>query len=294
MLDEPKNIIDTMGFHPLFSLLKLGDLRMNENEVCARLPYQRCFSEGLSRGIARGWSTVAIDTLLGMAVYSSLKQPYPIATIDLMVDFVRQAEMGADILCRAVCDEINDGIAFMSGDLTVAGSQIKIANVSAKFAIKNTKASRPLKVHHPSDAPVPMPEGVPCQYFENRKADMPYLRWLDPACYMAGDDKLFVLLFNETQIGDPQARAVHGGILASLLEIAASEAITGKTAPTATPCRLISQSIEFLRPTNAQHTFSSAKIIRRGALLVTIDATVWQHDEEKPAARGRFLFSGER
>jgi len=282
------------GHHALFSLLKLDNLRMDENEVCARLPYQRRFSEGLSHGLAHGWTTIAIDTLLGMAVYSSLKQPCPIATIDLNIDFMRQTYVGADIMCRAVCDEIVDGIAFMRGELSIAGTKAKIANVSAKFAIKNSKASRAaVKANLASPISSKMPDGLPCQHFESRKADMPYLRWLDPAYYSNGEGNFCVLLFNETQIGDPRARAIHGGILASLMEVAAFEEITKKTEQLI-PYRLISQSAEFFRPTKPQHMFSSAKIIRRGTRLITVDATVWQHSENKPAARGSFLFSNER
>ncbi|MBL4836048.1 MAG: PaaI family thioesterase [Kordiimonadaceae bacterium] len=295
---DPAFMFGTESPHALFSLFKLGDLKLGDNDVKGQLPFQQQFTGGSSNRLARGWATVVIDTLLGLAVYTRLKKACPIATVDLNIDFIAPPSDGADLICSAVCDEIRDGIAFMSGELVDAKTGARVANVGSKFVIKealgektargNKSGAKPERKILP---PPTMPDGVPCQEFEKLKADNAYLKWLNPTCYSTDGDTIVALEFQETLIGDPLVRAMHGGILTSLMEVAAFRVAISAQPEGTSHGKLLSQSVQFLRGTSGHHSFAAAKVIRNGARLTTVDAIVWQHDKAKPAARGTFIFS---
>ncbi|MBV1900900.1 MAG: PaaI family thioesterase [Kordiimonadaceae bacterium] len=300
---DPAFIFGTESPHALFSLFKLGDLKVGDNAVSGRLPFQQQFTGASPNRLARGWTTVVTDTLLGLAVFTRLKKARPIATVDLTIDFVAPPSEGADILCSAVCDEITGGIAFMSGELVDAVTGSRVANVSSKFVIKEALGEKKTSLNTGSEKnrnakqdreilpPPTMPEGVPCQELEKLKTDNAYLKWLNPTSYSNERDGIVALEFQETYIGDPIVRAIHGGILANLLEVTASRAAALEQPEGFSHGKLLSQSVQYLRSTSALHSFATARVVRNGARLTTVDAIVWQHDKTKPAARGTFIFS---
>ncbi|WP_417460782.1 PaaI family thioesterase [Kordiimonas sp.] len=278
--------------HPLFSHLKLRDVSAGGAQVRARLPYQESFSDGADKGLAKGWSVITLDTLLGMAVYGRLQETRPIATIDLAVDYLEPAGNGADLICEANCHDIKDNIAFVSGHVRDGRDGHQIAKVNAKFIIKNPpkpQGEQGSSQYKPQ--PWVLPQATLCAGFEKLKSNVPFANWLNPERYTFDGNAVFALEFNNSHIGDPYARTVHGGILTSLMETAAAGtlAIDKNAKELADP---LSLKVQFLRPTGARSTYASASIMRAGKNIIIVDARAWQESPAKPAARATFLFKG--
>ncbi|WP_262696010.1 PaaI family thioesterase [Kordiimonas aquimaris] len=276
--------------HPLFSLLKLRDVNAGGAQVRACLPYQESFTDGADKGLAKGWSVITLDTLLGMAVYGRLQETRPIATIDLAVDYLEPAGKGADLICEANCHDIKDNIAFVSGCISDARDGYQITKVAAKFIIKNPlrpQGERGSSQYIPQ--PWELPQAELCPGFEKLKSNVPFARWLNPERYTFNGNAVFALEFNDSHIGDPYARTVHGGILTSLMETAAvgTLAINKNAKELADP---LSLKVQFMRPTGARDTYASASIIRDGKNIIIVDAHAWQESPDKPSARATFLF----
>jgi|GEM_PF-348105 len=276
--------------HPLFSLLKLRDVSAGSAQVRARLPYQESFTDRADRGLAKGWSVITLDTLLGMAVYGRLQETRPIATIDLAVDYLEPAGNRADLICEANCHDIKGNIAFVSGYARDGRDGHHMAKVNAKFIIKNPpKPQGEQGSSHYKPQPWDLPQATLCPGFEKLKSNVPFASWLNPMRYTFDGQAVFALEFNDSHIGDPHARTVHGGILTSLMETAAAGtlAIDQNARELADP---LSLKVQFLRPTGARNTYASASIIRAGKNIIIVDAYAWQESPGKPAARATFLF----
>ncbi|MGK2870886.1 MAG: PaaI family thioesterase [Alphaproteobacteria bacterium] len=124
---------------------------------------------------------------------------------------------------------------------------------------------------------------------------IPFAHWLG---LMAGKDSDGVLCrmpFAQRLIGNPNLPALHGGIVATFLEATAlavvvdaqnnPDARCGKEIP-----RVISTTVDYLRPAGPKDTFARAEIIRLGTRLATVVATAWQDDLSRPVARANCHF----
>jgi len=81
-----------------------------------RLPYQDAFVGDPSTGvIAGGVVTALLDQTCGYAVWSSLEQFTPIATLDLRIDYMRPARPREALQARAECYKLGRSIAFVRG-----------------------------------------------------------------------------------------------------------------------------------------------------------------------------------
>ncbi len=112
----------------------------------------------------------------------------------------------------------------------------------------------------------------------------PIAQWLG-ATRHEGD--VFHLQFHERHIGNPSIRAIHGGVVASFLELIAqcvlAEATDAEHAP-----HPVNADIDYLRSTRAEDMYGRAEIARRGRRIAFIEAKAWQQDEATPVATARF------
>ena len=108
---------------------------------------------------------------------------------------------------------------------------------------------------------------------------------------------LCVMPFAGRLVGNPNLPALHGGIVATFLEATALATVVhgqhdpsdylhcGKDIP-----RVISTTVDYLRPAGPRDTYGRAEIIRLGSRLATVVAQVWQDDRAKPVARANSHF----
>ena len=112
-----------------------------------------------------------------------------------------------------------------------------------------------------------------------------------------GKDVLCTMPFSARLVGNPSLPALHGGVVATFLEATALATVMhsqrapenfgrcGQEIP-----RVISTTVDYLRPAGPMDTFGQAEIIRLGSRLSTVVATVWQDNRDKPVARANCHF----
>jgi uncharacterized protein (TIGR00369 family) len=112
-------------------------------------------------------------------------------------------------------------------------------------------------------------------------AGSPFSRFL--AIHAQVDERgvLATLPIRDQLVGNVMLPALHGGAVASFLEIACLLQLAHETG-TSAPARAIDISVEYLRPARREDTFARARIRRLGRRVAVIHAEAWQGDETKP------------
>jgi uncharacterized protein (TIGR00369 family) len=84
-----------------------------DGEVQYELPYDRKLVGDPDTGILHGGAiTSLLDTCSGAAVFAALPALVPIATLDLRIDYLKPAEPGKTVICRARCYKLTRNVAF--------------------------------------------------------------------------------------------------------------------------------------------------------------------------------------
>lgn len=112
-------------------------------------------------------------------------------------------------------------------------------------------------------------------------ASSPFNRFLGIQAKVDDRGVLAILPIRDELIGNVMLPAMHGGCVASFLEIACLLQLAHETQTTA-PARAIDISVEYLRPARRETTYARARIRRLGKRVAVIHAEAWQGDEDKP------------
>jgi uncharacterized protein (TIGR00369 family) len=112
-------------------------------------------------------------------------------------------------------------------------------------------------------------------------AGSPFNRFLGIKAKIDDRGVLAILPIRDELIGNVMLPAMHGGCVASFLEIACLLQLAHETQTTA-PARAIDISVEYLRPARRETTYARARIRRLGKRVAVIHAEAWQGDEDKP------------
>lgn len=112
-------------------------------------------------------------------------------------------------------------------------------------------------------------------------AGSPFCRFLNVRAEVDARGVLATLPIRDQLVGNVMLPALHGGAVASFLEIACLLQLAHETGTTA-PARAIDISVEYLRPARREDTFARARIRRLGRRVAVIHAEAWQGDEDKP------------
>ncbi|HTX49029.1 MAG TPA: PaaI family thioesterase [Caulobacteraceae bacterium] len=118
----------------------------------------------------------------------------------------------------------------------------------------------------------------------------PYARFLGVRLEPGESGPMAVLPFAARLIGNPILPALHGGVVASFLELAALARLDaeGKRA------RTIDITVDYLRPARPVTTYADARILKLGRRAANVAVEAWQEDRANPVAalRGHFMIVG--
>jgi uncharacterized protein (TIGR00369 family) len=118
----------------------------------------------------------------------------------------------------------------------------------------------------------------------------PYARFLGVRLEAGESGQIAVLPFAERLIGNPILPALHGGVVASFLELAALARLgaEGRRA------RTIDITVDYLRPARPVTFYAEARILKLGRRAANLAVEAWQEDRESPVAalRGHFMLVG--
>jgi uncharacterized protein (TIGR00369 family) len=82
-------------------------------EAVFGLPYDAKLVGNPDTGVIHGGAiTALLDACSGAAVFAALVEWKPIATLDLRIDYLRTAEAGRDVTCKATCYRLTRNVAF--------------------------------------------------------------------------------------------------------------------------------------------------------------------------------------
>lgn len=112
-------------------------------------------------------------------------------------------------------------------------------------------------------------------------AGSPFSRFLNIRAEVDARGVLAILPIRDELVGNVMLPALHGGAVASFLEVACLLQLAHETGTTA-PARAIDISVEYLRPARREDTFARARIRRLGKRVAVVHAEAWQRDEDKP------------
>lgn len=91
-------------------------------------------------------------------------------------------------------------------------------------------------------------------------------------------------------IGDPQRPALHGGVLATLIDVACGAAVLG-VIDLRDRCSTVDFRVDFLRPGQAADLYVDAKVLRTGNRVAAAQAIVHHGDPADPVADGRGVYN---
>lgn len=110
---------------------------------------------------------------------------------------------------------------------------------------------------------------------------MPFARTLGMRCEVLGDEMTAILPFQEKLIGNIAIRALHGGAIASFLELTAMLQVF-LISGMARPPRPINLTIDYLRQGHAKDLYARAYVLKMGRRLASVRAEAWQENRAEP------------
>ena len=121
-------------------------------------------------------------------------------------------------------------------------------------------------------------------------ARVPIVATLGMRCEIKGDDMTAVLPFQDKLIGNFTIKALHGGAMATFLEMTAMAQLFLVT-DVARPPRTINMTVDYLRQGHARDLYARATVVKLGRRMASVRAEAWQAERDKPVAAllGHFL-----
>ncbi|MGB3317323.1 MAG: PaaI family thioesterase [Albidovulum sp.] len=142
---------------------------------------------------------------------------------------------------------------------------------------------------------------------------VPYIQFLGIEFERRGDELTAVLPFDEKLVGNPLLPAIHGGVTAAFLEVAAiielswsliwEEMESGRLDPkTLDPAHLprlpktIDFTVDYLRTGLPRDAYARARVNRSGRRYASVHVEAWQDNRSRLFAQGtgHFLMPGRR
>jgi acyl-coenzyme A thioesterase PaaI-like protein len=162
----------------------------------------------------------------------------------------------------------------------------------------------------------PRPRPEPVQVVKQRRdralgalvASVPYARFLGIDFDRRGDELTAVLHYSDAVIGNPLIPAIHGGVTAAFLEVAAQmelswsmlweeieggridiAALTLETLPRLP--KTIDFTVDYLRTGLPRDAYARARVNRSGRRYASVHVEAWQDNRARPFAQatGHFL-----
>lgn len=116
---------------------------------------------------------------------------------------------------------------------------------------------------------------------------IPYAAFLKIGYERDSEGLIVVLNRSDTNVGNSQLHAVHGGAVGALLEQAGIMHLIWECELTQFP-KIINLSVDYLRPCfGRRDTRARASLIKRGKSVTNVMVTAWQSDPSKLVATAK-------
>ena len=128
---------------PHMQELGLEFLQLEQGLAVVEIPYsEELVGDPVSGGLHGGVVTTLLDSAGGAAVVSALREPGPIATLDLRIDYLRGSTPGAALRARVECYKVTRQVAFVRGVAYNDDADDPVASMAGTFML-HTAMVRP-------------------------------------------------------------------------------------------------------------------------------------------------------
>lgn len=121
---------------------------------------------------------------------------------------------------------------------------------------------------------------------QNAVASIPYAQLLGITCREEAGHPLFVLPYQEQNVGNILLPAIHGGVIGGFLENAAVLHLMWAREAVGIP-KIVDFSIDFLRSAGPQDLYARCEIVRQGKRIANVLMSAWQDNPATPVATAR-------
>jgi uncharacterized protein (TIGR00369 family) len=131
-----------------------------------------------------------------------------------------------------------------------------------------------------------MSELMPVQQLQRRLTETPFAVWLGLILESSDEAGVVIRMTARPEVqGSPSTRALHGGVVASLIDTAASYAVMARTGRS---IATVDMRVDYHRPGTADAYRIEGSIVRIGRTFATSDARMFD-DKGNLIASGRTL-----
>ncbi len=130
--DPKTQVAEALTVHvPHNRALGLRFIEYRDGRVTVGLPYsERLVGNPLTRVLHGGAITALMDATCGTAVFMRLREPAPIATLDLRIDYLRPATPDLEVYARAECFRVTHHVAFVRCETFHPGAESDLVAVA--------------------------------------------------------------------------------------------------------------------------------------------------------------------
>ncbi|WP_185268076.1 PaaI family thioesterase [Halopseudomonas xiamenensis] len=118
---------------------------------------------------------------------------------------------------------------------------------------------------------------------------IPYARMIGMRVLRLGEEMVFHLPISKDNIGNPVLPALHGGVLAGFMELAAMLHLMVSMNSPSFP-KIIDFSVDYLRAGLSRDTYATCQVWRQGRRVGNVAITAWQTRSDEPVATARAHF----
>jgi uncharacterized protein (TIGR00369 family) len=118
---------------------------------------------------------------------------------------------------------------------------------------------------------------------------IPYLGFLGISAATASGELIGKMEYADRLIGNASIPALHGGAIGALLESTAILQALWESETMVLP-KIVTITIDFLRPGRAVDTFAKGIFTKQGRRIVNVAVEAWQEDRARPIARAQVIF----
>jgi uncharacterized protein (TIGR00369 family) len=134
--DWLKHASRMMGQTPFLASLDGEVVEVSARGARSRVPYGPKLVGDPDTGVVHGGViTGLLDHTSGMAVMGVLREPMPIATLDLRIDYMKPAVPGEDIIAECHCLKVGHDIAFVRGSAYQKDAKDPVAICTGTFML---------------------------------------------------------------------------------------------------------------------------------------------------------------
>lgn len=112
---------------------------------------------------------------------------------------------------------------------------------------------------------------------------MPFAQTLGMRCDVRGDEMTAILPFQEKLIGNVAIGALHGGAIASFLEVTAMMQVF-LVSDMPRPPKPVNITIDYLRQGHAKDLYARAHVLKMGRRMASVRAEAWQANRADPVS----------